>query len=75
VVEAEGERTDATTVVHRMNDVLLVEDDDDVRFVLRMVLEDEGYTVREAKSGETALEQFRLIAGDLGGAAAAEVAD
>lgn len=48
-----------------MNRVLLVEDDDDVRLVLRMVLEDEGYDVDEAADGEAALEAFGRAEPDL----------
>jgi DNA-binding response OmpR family regulator len=38
--------------------VLIVEDDDAVRIVLRLLLEDEGLSVTEASSGPKALEQF-----------------
>lgn len=39
--------------------VLVVEDDDRIRTVLRMALEDEGYEVREASSGEDGVETMR----------------
>jgi len=39
--------------------ILLVEDDPDVRALVRLLLEDEGYAVVEAGSGTTALEQFK----------------
>src|SRR5690606_36341729 len=39
--------------------LLVVEDDDRIRSVLRLALEDEGYQVSEATSGEAALRQFR----------------
>ena len=39
--------------------VLIVEDDDAVRFVLRMLLEDEGLFVCEAATGDQAVERFR----------------
>lgn len=35
--------------------VLVVDDDDDIRDVVRDLLEDEGYTVAEARHGEEAL--------------------
>src|ERR1700737_2720946 len=38
--------------------VLLVEDDPRIRTSLRLVLEDEGYVVAEAESGEAALAAF-----------------
>ncbi len=40
------------------NRILLVEDDERIRVSLRLALEDEGYDVDEAGSGETALERF-----------------
>ncbi|MBA3826262.1 MAG: response regulator [Ktedonobacterales bacterium] len=36
--------------------VLIVDDDDDIRLALRMVLEDEGYSVAEAENGQAALD-------------------
>jgi DNA-binding response OmpR family regulator len=39
--------------------VLVIEDDDRIRAVLRMALEDEGYEVREACSGEDGVEAMR----------------
>jgi DNA-binding response OmpR family regulator len=38
--------------------LLIVEDDDRIRAALRLALEDEGYVVVEASSGEAALECF-----------------
>ena len=38
--------------------LLTIEDDDDVRLMLRMVLEDEGYDVSEAGNGADGLERF-----------------
>jgi two-component system, NtrC family, nitrogen regulation response regulator NtrX len=40
--------------------VLIVDDDDDIRFTLRMLLEDEGYKVEEATDGA---EGYRRING------------
>lgn len=42
--------------------VLLTDDDDAVRTTLRLALEDEGYAVFEASSGEEALENFATSA-------------
>jgi CheY-like chemotaxis protein len=39
--------------------VLIVDDDDDIREVLRALLEDEGYAVEEARHGEEALRTLR----------------
>jgi DNA-binding response OmpR family regulator len=39
--------------------LLIVEDDDRIRTMLRLGLEDEGYQVTEAESGESAVEQIR----------------
>jgi DNA-binding response OmpR family regulator len=38
--------------------ILFVEDDDDLRTSLRMTLEDEGYTVNEARDGRSGLTAF-----------------
>jgi len=45
--------------------LLLVEDDDHIRTPLRWALEDEGYTVAEAASGEDACRQVTADAPDL----------
>lgn len=45
--------------------ILLVEDDDRIRAALRLALEDEGYAVTEASSGEAALESFRREPADV----------
>jgi len=47
-------------------EVLLVEDDEALRTLLRMALQVEGFVVREADNGAEALEIFRLQAGDVG---------
>lgn len=39
--------------------VLIVDDDDDIRQVIRALLEDEGYIVDEARHGEEALRKLR----------------
>jgi DNA-binding response OmpR family regulator len=45
--------------------VLTVEDDDGIRTTLRMALEDEGFAVTEAATGEAALEVFERQPADL----------
>jgi DNA-binding response OmpR family regulator len=45
--------------------LLLVEDDERIRSSLRMALEDDGYEVYEADSGESALTQFADAAVDI----------
>jgi DNA-binding response OmpR family regulator len=40
------------------NRILLIEDDERIRASIRLVLEDEGYQVQDAESGETALTSF-----------------
>lgn len=41
-----------------MTSLLLIEDDDDVRFALRLALEDEGYSVDVAADGRAGLARF-----------------
>lgn len=45
--------------------VLTVEDDDSIRTVVRLALEDEGWGVIEAGNGEDALELFRANSADV----------
>ena len=45
--------------------VLLVEDDAGIRAAVRLMLEDEGYEVVEAATGEEGIERFRAGAADL----------
>ncbi len=45
--------------------ILIVEDDDGIRTTLRLALEDEGYRVAEAESGERALDHLASQAVDL----------
>lgn len=45
--------------MHVANNILLVEDDERIRASMRLALEDEGYEVAEAGSGEEAIEKFR----------------
>src|SRR5579859_8278234 len=44
---------------HRVHSVLVVDDERDIRESLRGVLEDEGYKVLLAESGEACLEQLK----------------
>jgi DNA-binding response OmpR family regulator len=48
-----------------MESLLFIEDDDGIRLALSMALEDEGYDVRQAPSGEAGLEEFRRTPTDL----------
>ena len=45
--------------------MLTVEDDDSIRTVVKLALEDEGWGVLEAESGEDALELFRTKGADV----------
>ncbi len=45
--------------------VVVVEDDDRIRTLLRIALEDEGYLVAEAGTGEAGLEAMRTAPADL----------
>ena len=48
-----------------MNTLLFIEDDDGIRLALRLALEDEGYVVHEAASGQAGLDAFRAHDVDL----------
>ncbi|WP_343564756.1 nitrogen assimilation response regulator NtrX [Kiloniella sp. b19] len=41
-------------------EILIVDDEADIRFAVSGILEDEGYDVREASNSQTALEEVRL---------------
>ena len=45
--------------------MLLVEDDSGIRAAVRLMLEDEGYDVVEAATGEEGIERFRAGGADL----------
>src|SRR4051812_35842661 len=49
----------------RVNSLLFIEDDDQIRLALRMALEDEGYRVREAPDGASGLAAFAEREADL----------
>ncbi len=48
-----------------MPKIMLVDDDESLRFMLRIVLEREGYNVVEVESGEECLEKFDALQPDL----------
>jgi len=48
-----------------MKKILLVDDEDSIHLLYREELEDEGYEVHSALSGEEALAQMKLLAPDL----------
>ena len=48
-----------------VNTLLFIEDDDQIRLALRLVLEDEGYTVNEAPDGRSGLAAFHANEPDL----------
>ena len=48
-----------------MAELLLIEDDDEVRAALRLALEDEGHRVIEAADGKSGLERFSTSAPDV----------
>jgi DNA-binding response OmpR family regulator len=48
-----------------MSSVLIVDDDDGIRTSLRLALEDQGYDVREAADGESAVADVRETAPDV----------
>jgi DNA-binding response OmpR family regulator len=48
-----------------VNSLLFIEDDDHIRLALRLVLEDEGYRVREAADGRSGLAAFHAEEPDL----------
>ena len=48
-----------------MANILIVDDEEDVRTFLKMYLEDHGYRVRCAENGHEGLEKLRLLETDL----------
>lgn len=57
--------TSMTAVSGSGETILLVEDDEDVRFLLQSILKSDGYTVLEAWNGERALELAAAHAGSI----------
>lgn len=51
--------------IERKSDILLVDDEEQIRRLLRYTLEEAGYVVREAESGRIALGEIALHAPDL----------
>jgi CheY-like chemotaxis protein len=45
--------------------ILLIEDDDDVRNMLRVLLEDEGYDVVEAADGRVGIKLYKEVPADV----------
>ena len=43
-----------------IHDILILDDEPDIRELMRGILEDEGFTVRTAATGDTALEEISL---------------
>jgi DNA-binding response OmpR family regulator len=62
---AEHENAEATEVSRGSESVLIVDDDPDVREIMSGVLSDLGYQVKEAGSGEAALDLLRSHRPDL----------
>jgi len=48
-----------------MPSILVVDDDDQIRQLIRETLEQSGYHVTEARDGKEALQQYRLAPSDL----------
>jgi DNA-binding response OmpR family regulator len=48
-----------------VHSLLFIEDDDQIRLILKMALEDEGYEVREASDGQSGLDAFEESEPDL----------
>jgi len=63
--KAHDRETACVTLVLLMESLLFIEDDDGIRLALSMALEDEGYEVRQAPTGEDGLAEFRRTPPDL----------
>ena len=63
--KAHDRETACVTLVPLMESLLFIEDDDGIRLALSMALEDEGYEVRQAPTGEDGLAEFRRTPPDL----------
>ncbi len=48
-----------------MSTIMLVDDDEDIRFILGMMLEKEGYNVVKVENGEERLKNFEAVRPDL----------
>lgn len=49
-----------------MNDILIIDDDPDIRVILRKMLEREGYRILEAEDGRDGLHQLAQLQGRVG---------
>ena len=63
--KAHDRETVCATLAVLMESLLFIEDDDGIRLALSMALEDEGYEVRQAPTGEDGLAEFRRTPPDL----------
>ena len=63
--KAHDRETARVTLAVLMESLLFIEDDDGIRLALSMALEDEGYEVRQAPTGEDGLAEFRRTPPDL----------
>jgi signal transduction histidine kinase len=52
-------------MLQKQINILIVDDEDSIRAVLKNVLQEDGFAVKEASSGETALELFKQSVFDL----------
>lgn len=48
-----------------MSKIMVVDDEADMRFMVRKILENEGFDVEEAESGKAALEKLKNVTPDL----------
>jgi DNA-binding response OmpR family regulator len=62
---APGPATAAGTIVPVGTSILTVEDDERIRTAVKLALEDEGWTVEEAETGEDALNAFQRQPSDV----------
>ncbi len=56
---------DKETAMEKRHEILVVDDDKDIRDVLRIVLEKNGYSVRLAKNGKEAAKELQVKKPDL----------
>ncbi len=56
---------DKETAMEKQHEILVVDDDRDIRDVLRIILEKNGYSVRLAKNGKEAVKELQAKKPDL----------